>query len=146
VLFTVRDNVICATVSAHSGNGAATSFEEALVTDTLGQPETDYERVQNSAEFQALKRRFRRFVFPMTAFFLSWYFLYVLLADYAHDFMSTKVWGNITVGLLLGLGQFVSTFAITMIYARWANNRQDPVAEQLRLHIENGDPLDGGRA
>ncbi|KQR16035.1 clumping factor B [Cellulomonas sp. Leaf334] len=102
--------------------------------------------MQNSEEFKALKRRFRRFVFPMTAFFLAWYFLYVLLADYAHDFMSTKVWGNINVGLLLGLGQFVSTFAITMIYARWANNRQDPVAEQLRLHIENGDPLDGGRA
>jgi uncharacterized membrane protein (DUF485 family) len=113
------------------------------MTDTFGERETDYQRVQNSVEFQALKRRFRRFVFPMTAFFLSWYFLYVLLADYAHDFMSTKVWGNVTVGLLLGLGQFVSTFAITMIYARWANNRQDPVAERLRLHIENGDPLDG---
>jgi len=119
------------------------SFEEALVTDTLGPPQTDYERVQASAEFQALKRRFRRFVFPMTALFLSWYFLYVLLADYAHEFMSQKVWGNITVGLLFGLGQFVSTFAITMIYARWANNRQDAVAERLRLHIENGDPLDG---
>jgi uncharacterized membrane protein (DUF485 family) len=119
---------------------------EALMTDIVGEPQTDYQRVQNSEEFQALKRRFRRFVFPMTAFFLAWYFLYVLLADYAHDFMSTKVWGNVNVGLLLGLGQFVSTFAITMIYARWANNRQDPVAEQLRLHIENGDPLDGGRA
>ena len=116
------------------------------MTDTFGERETDYQRVQNSEEFQALKRRFRRFVFPMTAFFLAWYFLYVLLAAYAHDFMSTKVWGNVNVGLLLGLGQFVTTFAITMIYARWANNRQDPVAEQLRLHIENGDPLDGGRA
>ena len=52
------------------------------MTDTIGQPETetDYERVQSSAEFQALKRRFRRFVFPMTAFFLAWYFLYVLLS------------------------------------------------------------------
>jgi uncharacterized membrane protein (DUF485 family) len=113
------------------------------VTDTLGEPETDYERVQNSAEFQALRRRFRRFVFPMTAFFLAWYFLYVLLADYAHDFMSTKVWGNITVGLLLGLGQFVTTFAITMIYAHWANTRQDAVADRLRRHIEDGDALDG---
>ena len=116
------------------------------MTDTLGQPETDYERVQNSAEFQALKRRFRRFVFPMTAFFLAWYFLYVLLANYAHDFMSTKVWGNITVGLLFGLGQFVSTFAITMIYARWANNRQDAVADRLRRHIEEGASLDGESA
>ena len=107
---------------------------------------TTYRDVQLSPDFSELRRRFRRFVFPMTALFLVWYFVYVLLADYAHDFMSTKVWGNITVGLLLGLGQFVSTFAITMIYARWANNRQDPVAERLRLHIENGDPLDGGRA
>jgi uncharacterized membrane protein (DUF485 family) len=113
------------------------------VTDTFGDRETDYQRVQNSDEFQALRRRFRRFVFPMTALFLAWYFLYVLLADYAHDFMATKVWGNITVGLLLGLGQFVSTFVITMVYARWANNKQDPVAERLRKHIEDGDSLDG---
>ena len=114
------------------------------MTDTFeSPPETDYQRVQRSDEFQALKRRFRRFVFPMTALFLTWYFVYVLLADYAHDFMSTKVWGNITVGLLFGLGQFASTFIITMVYARWANNKQDAVAERLRLHIEEG-TLDGG--
>ncbi|MBO9554481.1 DUF485 domain-containing protein [Cellulomonas sp.] len=116
------------------------------MTDTFDSPrETDYQRVQRSDEFQALRSRFRRFVFPMTALFLVWYFVYVLLADYAHDFMSTKVWGNITVGLLFGLGQFVSTFVITMVYARWANNRQDPVAEKLRRHIEDGE-LDSGEA
>lgn len=99
----------------------------------------DYEQVQDSPEFQALRRRFRRFVFPMTAFFLVWYLTYVLLADYAHDFMSTQVWGNINVGLLLGLGQFVTTFAITMIYARWANKKQDPMADELRQRIEGRD-------
>ncbi|MEN0128427.1 MAG: DUF485 domain-containing protein [Brevundimonas sp.] len=115
------------------------------MSESAGGLETDYQRVQRSDEFQALKRRFRNFVFPMTALFLTWYFVYVLLADYAHDFMAQKVWGNITVGLLLGLGQFVSTFVITMIYARWANNRQDAVAERLRLHIEEG-TVDGGAA
>jgi uncharacterized membrane protein (DUF485 family) len=75
----------------------------------------------------------------MTAFFLVWYLVYVLLADYAHDFMSTQVWGNINVGLLMGLGQFVTTFAITMIYASWANKRQDPIANELRQHIEGRD-------
>lgn len=98
--------------------------------------ETDYQRVQRSPEFQDLRRRFRNFVLPMTALFLVWYFLYVLLANYAHDFMSTRVWGNITVGLLFGLGQFVSTFAITMIYARWANRRFDTAADELRREIE----------
>jgi uncharacterized membrane protein (DUF485 family) len=101
--------------------------------------ETDYERVQRSAEFQALRHRFRRFVFPMTGLFLSWYLIYVLLAAYATDFMSTRLVGNITVGLLFGLGQFVSTFVITMLYARWANRHQDPIADELRQHIEGRD-------
>ena len=98
--------------------------------------ETDYQRVQRSPEFQDLRRRFLNFVFPMTALFLVWYFVYVLLANYAHDFMSIRVWGNVTVGLLFGLGQFVSTFAITMIYARWANRRFDAAADELRREIE----------
>ena len=102
--------------------------------------ETDYQRVQRSPEFQDLRRRFRNFVFPMTALFLVWYFVYVLLANYAHDFMSIRLGGsNITMGLMFGLGQFVSTFAITMLYARWANRRFDAQADTLRREIEEGD-------
>jgi uncharacterized membrane protein (DUF485 family) len=109
------------------------------MSEVLEPGETDYQRVQRSQEFQDLRRRFRSFVFPMTAFFLVWYFLYVLLAAYAHDFMATRVTGTITVGLLFGLAQFVSTFAITMIYASWANRKQDAVAARLRDHIESGE-------
>lgn len=87
--------------------------------------------MQNSPEFTELRRRFRKFVFPMTAFFLAWYFLYVFLAIFATGFMSTKVIGNINVGLIFGLLQFVTTFAITMLYARWADREFDPRAEQL---------------
>jgi uncharacterized membrane protein (DUF485 family) len=72
----------------------------------------------------------------MTGLFLVWYFVYVLLADYAHGFMSHKVGGNITVGLLFGFGQFVSTFAITLLYVRWADQKFDPEAEKLRGLIE----------
>ena len=105
---------------------------------------TPYQQVQDSPEFAALRRRFRRFVFPMAGLFLVWYFTYVLLADYAHGFMSTKVVGNVNIGLLLGLGQFVSTFAITTAYVRWANKHFDPEAERLRRRIE-GAPEGGAR-
>ncbi|MGF0116211.1 DUF485 domain-containing protein [Promicromonospora sp. Marseille-Q5078] len=102
--------------------------------------ETEYQRVQRSDEFQGLRRAFRNFVFPMTALFLVWYFVYVLLANYAHDFMSTRLGdSNITVGLLFGLGQFVSTFVITMLYARWANRKFDARADALRREIEEGE-------
>jgi uncharacterized membrane protein (DUF485 family) len=38
-----------------------------------------YLPVQASPEFQELRSRLRRFVFPMSALFLIWYFTYVLL-------------------------------------------------------------------
>ena len=87
--------------------------------------------LQNSDDFVELRQKFRRFVFPMTAAFLAWYFLYVLLAVLAHDFMGTRVFGNITWGLILGLLQFVTTFAITIVYVRWAGREFDPRAEAL---------------
>ncbi|KAA2248897.1 DUF485 domain-containing protein [Solihabitans fulvus] len=93
-------------------------------------------RIQSSPDFVQLRHRLRTFVFPMTAVFLAWYLLYVLLADYAHGFMSTKLFGNITVGLVFGLLQFVSTFVITALYVRYANRKLDPVAEQIRTEIE----------
>ena len=92
--------------------------------------------VHDSEEFQALRATFRRTIFPATAAFLAWYFAYVLLTTFAPDFMSTRVGGNITVGLLFGLGQFVSTFAITMGYRRWADRQLDPAATALRHEIE----------
>ncbi len=101
---------------------------------------TEYMQMQRTEEFGDLRRRFRRFVFPMTALFLAWYFLYVLLAAFAPDFMSQKVWGEINVGLLFGFGQFISTFAITVLYVRWADREFDPRAEALHDRLEGGRP------
>lgn len=96
--------------------------------------------VHASPEFAALKHRFRSFIFPLTAGFLIWYFLYVLLAAFAPGFMATKVVGNINVGLIFGLLQFVSTFAITMTYRNWADKKFDPAARELREKIEGAVP------
>ena len=71
-----------------------------------------YIAVQESQEFGQLRRTFRRFVFPITAFFLAWYFLYVLLSMYAPGFMGTKVLGNINIGLLLGSDRQRGTLAL----------------------------------
>ncbi len=100
-----------------------------------------YVDVANSPEFDALRRTFRRFVFPLAALFLAWDLVYVLLSNYAVDFMSTEVFGNVHLGLIIGLLQFVSTFAITMGYRRWADRRFDPAAEDLarRVHLPETD-------
>ncbi|MBM7773549.1 uncharacterized membrane protein (DUF485 family) [Actinokineospora baliensis] len=101
--------------------------------------EPDWAEVHGSAEFVELRRRLRRFVFPMTAIFLVWYLVYVLLADYAHGFMATKLVGDINVGLVLGLLQFVSTFVITSLYVRYADRKLDPLATGIRERVEAGE-------
>jgi uncharacterized membrane protein (DUF485 family) len=97
----------------------------------------EYAQAQASPEFVELKRRFRRFAFPMTAAFLAWYLLYVLLSTYASDFMGQKVVGNVTLGIILGLGQFVTTFVITHVYVAHANKRTDPISDEMRDRLEH---------
>ncbi|MBK7721074.1 MAG: DUF485 domain-containing protein [Austwickia sp.] len=97
-----------------------------------------YLAVQRAPEFVELRRRFRAFVFPATAFFLAWYFLYVLLAAYAPGLMNTPIIGNINVALVFGLLQFVTTFAITIVYVRWADREFDPRADKIRHDMESG--------
>jgi uncharacterized membrane protein (DUF485 family) len=90
-----------------------------------------YDHLHETAEFQELRRRFRRFAFPATAAFLVWYLLYVVLSNWAPDFMGTKLFGNINVALVFGLLQFVTTFALAWAYARYMNRQVDPIARQL---------------
>lgn len=110
------------------GNDAQSPEETAAAVD--------FQEVQQSERFKELRKRHRSFVFPMAIAFLLWYFAYVLLADYAVGFMSIKVWGNINVGLILGLLQFVSTFGITAWYVSYSNRRLDPIAQEIRSEIE----------
>ena len=100
--------------------------------------EAKYLAVQESPEFQELRRRYRGWVLPVAAGALVWYFLYVALAAYASDFMGRPVLGNINVGLILGLLQFVSTFVVTGLYIRYANRVLDPVSDRLRHEFEAG--------
>jgi uncharacterized membrane protein (DUF485 family) len=99
----------------------------------------EYRAAQDSPEFVDLKKRFRAFAFPMTFAFLAWYLLYVLLSTYAPDFMATEVFGNVNLGILLGLAQFVTTFAITHLYVAHANKNTDPIADEMRNRLEHHD-------
>ena len=97
-----------------------------------------YATVWRSEEFRDLRRRYRRFVLPVTAVSLLWYFVYVFLAAYAADFMGRSVVGPVTVGLIMGLLQFVTTFGVTALYVRYAGRVLDPIAARIRARMEAG--------
>jgi uncharacterized membrane protein (DUF485 family) len=90
-----------------------------------------YVELNESAEFAELRSRFRRFVVPATIAFMAWYLLYVVMSNWANDFMSTQVIGHVNVAVVFGLLQFASTFLIAILYGRYMNKRVDPLAREL---------------
>jgi uncharacterized membrane protein (DUF485 family) len=91
-----------------------------------------YVEVQRSAAFQEVRSRYRRFVVPGVVAFLVWYVGYVVAATAAPGLMARPVAGAVNVGMLAGLGQFLSTFLLAWAYARHARLRRDRAALELR--------------
>ena len=81
----------------------------------------EYRYVQGTEEFQELRSTFRSFTIPLTVAGLVWYVAYV---------------GSL--GILLGLLQFVTTFFITWWYIGFANKKLEPKQAAIREDMESG--------
>jgi uncharacterized membrane protein (DUF485 family) len=79
---------------------------------------TATEAVGKDPEMVELEHRHQRFVWPVTIFFLVYYLSLPILAGVAPD--------------LFALSQFLMAFVVAWLYARWAANRMDPLATDLR--------------
>ncbi|MER5502427.1 DUF485 domain-containing protein [Streptomyces sp. NPDC002561] len=95
-----------------------------------------YLEVQRSGAFQEVRRRYRRFVIPATLAFLVWYLVYVVAAITAPGLMARPVAGAVNVAMVAGIGQFLTTFLLTGVYARHARLRRDRAALELRWETQ----------
>jgi uncharacterized membrane protein (DUF485 family) len=108
-----------------------TSRSEYRTHDQAARHDPIYDELVQTEEFREVRRRTGIFIIPATAVFLGWYLLYVLMSNWAHGFMSTKLVGDINVALVFGLLQFASTFLIAWLYARHMNNHVDGLAHDI---------------
>ena len=113
-----------------------------MVEQTTSTQHKVYQEIHQGTQFRELRRRYRGFAIPWTIAFLVWYLLFVGLSNWAPDFMGTKVVGNINVGLVMGLLQFVTTFGIAYVYSKHAARNFDPLADAVNREYESrkGDP------
>ena len=98
---------------------------------------TSTESVGKDPEMVELEHRHSRFVWPATAFFIAYYMLLNVLAGTSPGLMGRKLFGEFTFGYLFALSQFVMAFVVAWIYARWAANRMDPLASDLRHKLQH---------
>ena len=96
-----------------------------------------------SPEFDELRRRYRGFVFPVTVAFLAWYLLYVVMCNWATDFMSTKLVGNINVALVFGLLQFVDDVPHRLALRPVRDRKRRPARARARAALRR--PRSTGR-
>ncbi|CAM3649562.1 DUF485 domain-containing protein [Nocardiopsis rhodophaea] len=90
-------------------------------------------------QFVTLRRRSMAQMIILVATVLAWYLGYLFLSAYQRDVMGYQVVGSVNVALIVGVGQFVSTFFIAWAYGRYTRRRLDPLAEQIRTGSDNGD-------
>lgn len=107
-------------------------IEQAAESEKLpARDHAAYAAITNRADFVELRKRYTAFAFPATIAFMVWYITYVICNNWARGFMDTPVIGNINVAVVFGLLQFVSTFVIAAVYARYAGRKLDPLADRL---------------
>ena len=111
-----------------------------MTAETQTSGGVDYIAYEASPPFQQLKRKHRSFVIPLTLIALAWYLAFVVVAITFPDVMATPVFGRyINLGIVLGLAQFVTTFAVTTWYVSYANRKLDPITAEMRSELSKID-------
>ncbi|WP_371664464.1 DUF485 domain-containing protein [Streptomyces sp. NBC_00280] len=97
---------------------------------------TPGQAIHSHPEFQSMRKGYRRFAIMSTALSVGGFLLYVLLSNFAPGIMNQPLAGHFTLGLALGLGQFLVMVVTAWRYVLRMRTSFDPVARGLRAQLE----------
>ena len=89
----------------------------------------DYEKVQSSPQFKQFLSKKKKFIVPLTVFFMIFYFLLPIFTSYT-TFLNTPAFGNISWVWIFAFSQFVMVWVLSGMYVRKAASF-DKEAEQI---------------
>jgi uncharacterized membrane protein (DUF485 family) len=98
----------------------------------------DHLELLNDPEFRAMARTKDRISLVLTSITLVVYFGFILLIAFKRDLFGDRLAGGITVGVALGVGVIVASWALTGVYVRWANSKYDAMVKTLREKAGHG--------
>ncbi|MFJ1969066.1 DUF485 domain-containing protein [Streptomyces sp. NPDC087903] len=103
------------------------SYEQA----SWAEPYTQ-EAHRHGADLAALRSAYRLLRRISTLAALGSFVVYVVLSCFAPDLMGSKIAGELSLGMALGVLQLVVTFAAVFWYGRSAQRSVDPLARAVR--------------
>ena len=95
-------------------------------------------RLLEDPEFKDLARRKNRFSLQLTGITLAVYYGFILLIAFKRDLFAVKIAGNVSFGIVLGIGVIVTCWILTGVYVRWANQKYDAMVARLQGKATHG--------
>ncbi len=100
------------------------------------QNEVNYTEVVQSEEFQLLLNTKKKFIIPMSIFFLSFFITLPILTSYS-KVLNTPVFGDVTWAWVFAFAQFIMTWALCMIYSKKAESF-DEMSQKILQNMQKG--------
>jgi uncharacterized membrane protein (DUF485 family) len=91
-------------------------------------------------DFQSMRGRFRIFGAIAVTLVAGGFLLYVLVSSFIPGLMNQPLAGPLTIGLALGLAQFVIMALVAWRYTVNMDRRVDPAARRLRAELDRAEP------
>ncbi len=92
-----------------------------------------YAHIRSNPRFAELVARRTRFAVTLSAIVLVIFYGFVMMVAFAPDLVAMRLFegSNLTVGIALGLLQFVLFWVLTLVYVRRANGEFDDLNKEI---------------
>jgi uncharacterized membrane protein (DUF485 family) len=100
------------------------------------QASLDYTKIVQSASFQHLMKEKRKFILPLSLFFLAFYFTLPILTSYSTA-LNNPALGSISWAWLFAFAQFIMTWILCSLYSKRAS-KFDELVEEIKREVSKG--------
>lgn len=92
---------------------------ESVAKDQKESASTNYTEIVQSQSFQELLRKKRKFIVPLSIFFMVFYFSLPVLTSYS-TVLNSNAFGAISWAWVLAFAQFIMTWTLCVLYSKKA--------------------------
>ncbi|MFS0750858.1 DUF485 domain-containing protein [Oceanobacillus sp. 1P07AA] len=96
---------------------------------------TDFKKVANSRKFKDLINQRKKFIIPLTIFFLTFYFALPIMTSYSTILNRTAI-GDISWAWIFAFAQFVMTWVLCIVYVKRSAKFDKQIDEIIEEEIE----------
>jgi uncharacterized membrane protein (DUF485 family) len=95
-------------------------------------------RIEADPNYQKLVSERKSFGWTLAIITLVIYYGYIAIVAFAPDIIAQKVFGDITVGIIMGLAIILASILLTGIYVIRANSQYDDLTAAIANAVKTG--------